>query len=147
MIEFKEMGKMEETFFWRSPTGRDFIWATSRMREYAVETKREIYTVDLDMEFAQYALTNYGLEIERLRRIKPHMIANSPIIYAAWDKENMHTLVDGCHRYVMAALLGHEKMNAYVFPQKDHEAFMIKNFPAYSDEFARQYLLGGKSGL
>jgi hypothetical protein len=151
MIPMTELGLGEEMFTHIDDTTdppRQMSFAVDRIFAKCEAEKLEPVFVPIDLSFVEYLCKFRGVELPRVfrltdqDRIKPVLLIKYPYLSALNSTE--YLLIDGCHRYVRAALDERTLLLAYVIEERAFwEPFLVSGVPTETLEI----LLAKKRGL
>jgi hypothetical protein len=148
MINAKSLSPFDLIFSHTDDDGTTTHIAVGRLNEWCkVELSKgkiEVFKVPIDVEFAEWCVSNHGIEPHRLARMVEHLsvLDTEPVIFVAWPNGS-HLLADGNHRYVSAARAGHTEINAFVLTDTEWWPFQIKGLPHLSMDLVQS----GRSGI
>lgn len=101
--------------------------------------KIEPVHIPIEADFAQYCLTNRGIEQHRLDRLTEKHL-EEPLVFAQWAG-GTQLLIDGHHRYVKHSQLGHEIAPAFILPEVLWRLFVIDDFPFQGEKMSEEEAL------
>jgi len=107
--------------------GTQRTFAVQRILEHLKRPNHgfKLYLVPVDKDFANWMLTNRGLEPHRLLPLIG-ICSLEPIIFCAEeDAENSNLLIDGSHRFVAAAIQESTHILAYVLPKSFWSQYLV----------------------
>ncbi len=137
MIKYQDCLDGELSFSWSGRNGEEHMWLTGRMIRAAEHYHKRVVCVGMDVDFARWVAKSYGIEQHRYDRITPEAIMKSPVVYVRFPDDS-HTLVDGAHRYLKAAVLGWTGVPAYVFSIGEADQFEIE-IPSFAKGRLKEY--------
>jgi hypothetical protein len=109
VIDHKTLGPLEPVFTFVGNDGSNVNIHSGRLREAVLRSKLKVTLVPIDLEIAHSYVKENCVRIDRVKELAKRKNLD-PIIYCEdgfTDGIPDVMLVDGHHRYVMAALLQH----------------------------------------
>lgn len=134
MIPFTQLMK-EKVFTWQNPdTKEELTFASERMTNWCRSSGVEIVWTPVDIIWAKAFVDFRGIEPHRLGRLDAaELLRWEPIIYCHMP-DNTHLLVDGHHRYVVAAMEGLTEIKARILEPNEWEPFLVSGLPTFGYE-------------
>lgn len=127
-------GKLAEVYTNVAPNGANVHIAIQALREEIKRVKLIPEFMPVDDHYAgQLVLTKIVSErlvvdgLARSLKLKRHPVSE-PVIYAV-DDRNIRTLIDGHHRYVMAAAIHMKRIPAYICYPALYRQFVLDDLP------------------
>lgn len=137
MIDPYTVKPSELGFSWVDDAGKYHCWMTDRMNRYA-ESHMEPDIIEVDYDYALWAMVHNGIERHRVDRLTPQVLAQKPIINVQFE-DGSYKLVDGNHRYVKAMLLGWKEIRSYLFNVEQGNMFKL-DIPDHLNEECKKHI-------
>jgi hypothetical protein len=122
-LQAKDLG-VEVIFTHIADDGTQTMFAVERMVKWCADTRQRIYETPVDVDFAKFCLERRGIEQHRLNRLTALDLI-VPVLYCEWP-DGSHLLVDGHHRYVLAARLGRKTIRGHVLKERQWRPFVVE---------------------
>ena len=119
-----QMEPFEAVFTWIDPDTKACThWASDRIVDWCSRAGLDTILTPVDPRYAFMFIKDRGIETHRLERLSAESLT-IPIVYIDMG-DGTHLLIDGHHRYVYAAAIGHDTLLAYMITKEQAEPFLV----------------------